>query len=192
MQINRALIATLGLVLMGLSPCVHADKSVGQSAAQKAIEKQYEKIAQGLKTKNIKPLQEVTTPDYTLTVPGGKVIKRQQMEAQFTTQLSFLQTVTGATEKLTKLTVKGEEATADVQETLSGVISDPQTQGKVHKVDTSSHYHDIWIKSKGNWLRKHTDLVKVDLSMDGKPLNLNGLINEGPHSSATGVAPSKK
>lgn len=192
MQLNCGLSITCGIILLGLSPFAHADKNTGQSAVQKAIEKQYGKIAQGLKAKNIKPLQEVTMPDYTVTVPGGKVIKREQMEAQFTTQLSFLQTITNASEKVSKLTVKGDEAKADVQETISGVISDIQTQGKVHKIDTSTQYHDTWVKSHGNWLRKHTDIVKVDLSMDGKPFNLNGLLNESPHSTSTAPSPSKK
>ncbi len=165
------------------------------AATRKALEKQYAKIDQAFKTKNIKPLQEVTTPDYTLTPPdsmsgmGGagagqpapkrQVITRQQMEAQFSTAVSFIQTVTNASTKINKVSVKGGSATVDAVETVNGIVADPQTQGKTHTMDLVNQYQDTWVKSGSMWLRKHSDLVKATVVTDGHKQDLGAVLGGG-------------
>ena len=61
-------------------------------------------------------------------------------------------------------------------ETINASIADPQTQGKVHTVDSTNQYRDTWVKSGSGWLRKHSDLLKVTMKMDGKPFDVTGAL----------------
>ena len=149
------------------------------TATRKAIEKQYAKIAQAYKTKTIKPIQDVSTPDYTLTLPSGQVATRQQMEQQFGTLVSFIQSITSASDKISKVSVKGSTAVVDTVETVNGVVADPQTQGKTHTLGTSTQYRDTWVKAGNTWLRKHSDLLKSAMTTDGKTQDMGALMGGG-------------
>ena len=183
-----SVIGTLTLLLAGTATLAHAD----DAATRKALQQQYAKITQAYKTKSIKPIQDVSTPDYTLTMPSGQVVTRQQMESQFAMQLSFLQNVSNVSSKLGKIDVKGKEAKVDALETISASISDPQTQGKVHTVDSSNQYRDTWVKLGNGWLRKHSDLLKVTMKMDGKPLDLNAMMGGGQGKMQKPMGATKK
>ena len=181
------------LVALSAAVLLPAPGRADDAATRKVLEKQYAKIDQAFKTKNIKPLLEVTTPDYTLTPPasmsgmGGagqpspkrQVITRQQVEAQFSTAVSFIQTVTNASTKINKISVKGGAATVDAVETVNGIVADPQTQGKTHTIDLVNQYQDTWIKSGSMWLRKHSDLVKATVVTDGHKQDMSAVLGGG-------------
>jgi hypothetical protein len=175
-------------LLAGTATLAHAD----DAATRKALQQQYAKISQAYKTKSIKPIQDVSTPDYTLTLPSGQIVTRQQMEAQFATQLSFLQTISKADAKLGKIEGKGKEVKVDAQETITAVISDPQTAGKVHTMDSTNQYRDTWVKSGSGWLRKHSDLQKMTMKMDGKPLDINAMMGSGQGRMQKPMGQTKK
>ena len=170
---QRYTAALTGLLLTGAAAFAHAD----EAATRKALEKQYAKISQAYKTKNMKSIQDVTTPDYTLSMPSGQVVTRQAVEAQAGTYVSFVQKVTTATETLSKVAVKGDTATVNAQEVVSGVVVDPQTQ-KTHTMGLSNLYKDTWVKTGNNWLRKHSDLLKSSVITDGKTMDLGAALGK--------------
>ena len=158
----------LGVLIAGVIAPAHAD----EAATRKALDSQYAKISQAYKTKTLKPLQDVTSPDFVLTVPGGRSITRQQAEQQMTTYLSFIVSVTNAKEKISKVTLKGNEATVETQETIEGVMADMQSQGKTHSMGMTNQNRDTWVKTGGTWLRKHSTILKGTLTTDGKTLDI--------------------
>jgi len=172
---------TLAITVAGINPCFADD-----AATRKAIDKQYAKISQALKARNFKAIDTVTAPDYTVKLSEGQVATWPQIKAQVAMQLSFLQKITSASDKITKFAVKGNEARVDVTESIAGVVGDPQTQGKVHTMVVGTQYKDTWVKSGDSWLRKHSDVLAGTLSMDGKKTDLRTLL-AGPNGG--GVNP---
>lgn len=180
--------ASVCAVGTGLASGCRAD----DAATRKEIEKQYARISAALKTKSLKSLDKVTTPDYTLKSPKGQVVTWQQMQTQMGLYLSFLQKVTEASSKVSKLAVKGKEAKVEVKQSFSGVIADPQTEGKVHKVTSATQYKDTWIKSNGTWLLKHSDIVATSNAMDGKKIDMASLFSGGAAAGAgLGTVPGR-
>ena len=172
--------ARLGaLALLAASTLLPSLSRADDATTRKAIEKQYAKIGQAYKTKNIKPIQDVSTPDYTLTAPTGQIATRQQMEQQFGTAISFIQSITSAGTKISKISVKGNGATVDALETVNGIVADPQTQGKTHTLGLSNQYRDTWVKSGSTWLRKHSDLLKSMVITDGQKQDLSTMMGGG-------------
>lgn len=178
-----------GLFIACLGVSAHAEDAL----ARKALEQQYAKISQAYKTKTLKPLQDVTTPDFTLTVPGGRSVTRAQAEQQMSMYLSFILSVTSAKEKISKVTVKGNEATVDTLESIQGVTADMQSQGKTHTMELANQNRDTWVKSGGTWLRKHSTLLKGTLTTDGKSMDVGEQIKKMmPPASKMGGEKGKK
>lgn len=166
--------------VFGMSIASIQAATADDAATKKAIDKQYSKIAQAVRNKKLKSLDTVFTPDYTVKTPEGQVITYQQLQANLGLRLSFLQKITDASAKISKLSVKGKEAVADVTQSFSGVIADPQTQGKVHKIVSSSRYKDTWIKSGDTWQCKRGEIVSTSMSMDGKKVDLANMMGSTP------------
>ena len=183
-------IGMIALCATGIGISVNA--GADDAATRKDIVKQYDRISAALKAKSLKSIDKVTTPDYTLKAPEGQVITWKQMEAQMGLYLSFLQKVTEASSTISKVAVKGKEAKVDVKQSFSGVIADPQTEGKVHKVTSSTQYKDTWIKSNGGWLLKHSDIVATNYSMDGKKVDMASVFSGGAGGGAgMGAVPGR-
>lgn len=189
MRFKYGCVGALGVLMAGGPASAHAD----DAATRKALDAQYAKISQAYKTKSLKPLHEVTAPDFVMMVPGGKSITRQQAEQQFQTSLSFIKSVTSAKEKINKVTVKGNEATVDAQESIEGVTADMQSQGKAHTMGVTNQNRDTWVKTGNIWLRKSSTMLKGTMTADGKKMDLNELFKKmGPPVGAKGPAPMKK
>ena len=181
-------VSALGVLMAGMGVSAHADDAV----ARKALDQQYAKISQAYKTKTLKPLQDVTTPDFTLTVPGGRSVTRAQAEQQMNMYLSFILSVTSAKEKINKLTVKGNEATVDTLESIQGVTADMQSQGKTHTMELANQNRDTWVKAGGTWLRKHSTLLKGTLTTDGKSMDVGEQLKKMiPPAGGAGVKGKK-
>ncbi len=158
---------TVGIMTPGVMNVANAE----DAAVKKAIAGQYAKITQGYKTKTLKTILEVTTSDFTIKTQTGQIVTRQQLEAAFSQQMSFLQKVTESSFKINKLTVKGSEATLEVKSTLSGIVADLQQKGKTHALDSVTDYRDVWITAGGVWKRKRSEILKTTLKVDGNDVS---------------------
>ena len=131
----------------------------------------YNKGLQAYKQRNLAYFMNLESPDFTVKLPSGQVIKKAQWDAQMKRSMAMAkqQNITAINLKLTGVTTKGNQAVATVNTLVSGNIKDPQ--GKPHKMTSNNVERHTWIKTPKGWRLRMIQPVKASMTMDGKPFN---------------------
>ena len=147
---------------------------VTEAEARKGIMAAFDSAVKSFKAKDIKGFMSVYTPDYT-SKANGKTMSAKEMEAEMKMNMSNTKSVESATLSLGKVAVKGEAATADATFSLKATIADPQGRmgkpGATHKMGVVEKAREIWVKTKGGWKNKRSDMISETMTLDGKPFN---------------------
>jgi ketosteroid isomerase-like protein len=138
-----------------------ADDSKG---VRKELDAGYARMCQGIKHKDVKPMAELSTPDFTMEEAGRTENAKAalaELEQSFKTMQPIDSAMTIRTLKISK-----DRAVATVDYSMSFTMKD--AQGKTHQMSGKGVTEDTWIKTKSGWRIKKVKTLKADETMDGK------------------------
>jgi ketosteroid isomerase-like protein len=143
--------------------------SADEKADTKAIKAVYETHSKAFRTKDMKALFSVMTPDYTL-IDNGLPIGMAQLKAAYSQQAPRLQNIKEYHEDVSAVHIKGKQATVTIHTTFAGKVLDPQ--GGMHDMLQTGGSQDTLVKtSSGAWKVKRSEIQFLHVVMDGKPVH---------------------
>jgi len=156
----------LWFVLLGLilPLAVQADKTAD---AKKAIQAAIDRENAALKKKDLAGLTATLAPGFVQTDNKGRQHTREQTVAMMQQILPIAQKL-DAKSTVTKIVLKGDQATATVKEHADITVMNPQTK-RTARLVTDSVEEGVWQNTGGKWLRKSSRTLKHQATLDGKP-----------------------
>ena len=145
------------------------------ATVRKELDAQYAKYTQGLVKKDLKMIFALVTPDATFKEANGQVQKREQLQKMMK-EIMAIMTLSTASHKIEKLTVKGDTAIAEVAGKSAGKMKGQD--GKSHSISYASKTRDYWVKTAGAWKIKKMEAISESMLMDGKPVTQPGKSGE--------------
>jgi len=158
---THLLLSAFVFTTMTASICQADDRAV-----RKELDADYLRMCQGVKSKDTKPMEELSTPDFTMEEAGQTEDAKAalaQLKQGFKTMQSADCTMTIRTLKIRK-----DQAVAVVHYTTAFIMKD--AQGKTHQMTGSGDNEDTWIKTKNGWRIKKVKTLKSEETMDGKAM----------------------
>jgi hypothetical protein len=142
------------------------------SATKKAINAVYAKTMIWYKKKDMVSMLTVVSKDFVMTTTQGKKMTYAEMKNQMTEQIKMIDTITKASYKINKMSMKGKDVVADV--TGYSTFKMKGQDGKLHTYAVTVVSKDIWTKTPKGWMMKASTSVKEVVFQDGKKITLPG------------------
>lgn len=147
--------------------CAHVSGArADNTAIRKELDSQYAKFNQSLVKKDMKAMFEMLTPDVTFKGKTGQTENREQLR-QMMSQMISIMTISKATNKIGKLTLKSNMAIVEAMSKSEGKMKG--SDGKLHSVAYTSKTRDFWTKTTSGWKIKKIEGISEQMLMDGKP-----------------------
>ncbi len=163
----RRVVAT-GLIALCMAGSIGAAKADDAASAKKAIQSQYAKSAAAAEKKDLKGMMAHLAPDYEETGPDGVTVKVDALKSNMQRIVQNVKSIRIAV-AISKLTLKGDKATVLSKETMSMVVTNPQTK-KDMKFAMQGTSEEQWEKKSGVWLEKRAKTLATKQFLDGKEL----------------------
>jgi len=144
--------------------------SVALADTKSEITACYRKMETALKAKNIDAAMAICSADFKWIDKSGKAMTRSQLIQQMKMQFSAVQKVEQVTNKINKLTTKGDQVitrTSGVFEASLKLTPDAKKSSKLKSVSTTD---DTWVKTPMGWLLIQVKAVSETMTLDGKPV----------------------
>jgi hypothetical protein len=117
-------------------------------------------------------LNEITTPDYTVTEADGRVRTRAEVIQTLRSRQKPPSTP-AVTTRITDLRVSGDQADSGVNTIISVRLKDLRGEigpkGKTHVIQNVGSSRITWVKTTKGWLMKKSVKGQDKLLIDGKP-----------------------
>ena len=165
-DLRAIMVAVMTLVLATSLSVVLAD----DQAVRKALDACYASMTKAFQQKDIKAYGAFLADQYELHQPNGKVLTREKFEPGLKRQMDLMTSLTWG-HQITKLTVKGDEAEAEVNAKFSGKMKGDDGKEQTLVLDTA--LRDTWTKTTQGWLLKRGDVLTNTVSVDGKVVGGN-------------------
>lgn len=132
---------------------VQRDKS---KPVRRALEEQYEKIAQANFNKDLAALLALRTPDFSAITPSGERWNAEQLANYSKVAFEQVQYTISLTNTIDTIELNGNEAAAVVHQQWSRM---QMKKGKLRRVDTSAIQRETWVNTPQGWRLKLVDDV---------------------------------
>jgi ketosteroid isomerase-like protein len=145
-----------------------AAHSQGDAEVRKALEAQYQKLAEAHDRKDLKTIASLKTSDFHAITPDGGVSDVKTMEQYSRQFIESNQPPFNIRNTIQKLSVSENELVA-VVEVFQEASRQRDLAGKLRKVDTSVLQRETWVKMPDGWKLKSVDNVRDQKRfVDGK------------------------
>lgn len=158
--------ASLALcTLIAIAPAaIRADAT---SDAKAAIQAAYNNETAAMIKKDVKGIVAVYASDYVEIEKDGKKSTLAELKQQMQQLFPSLRNVK-ATQSVSKVTLKGSQATVLSRQHLEATFINPQTK-KNQSLVATANLEDLWVKSgKSTWLKKQSKVLTENQTLDGK------------------------
>ena len=136
-----------------------------------AIGRQYARLAEAMKKKDVDALFALYTADFHSVTPTGEVWPRERSLAYQRNGLAQVAEVAHISNTILRLTVCGDEAKATV---LQAWYRTQMMAGKLRRVETNAVQDEQWVRTPDGWKRGNIDEVKNGVAfVDGKRVDTN-------------------
>lgn len=168
--------AVLHLALFALAllpapavPAAHADST---AVVRAQLQRQYDAAARAFRRRDVAAIVALSTPNMTSRRPNGQVWNRKQLQVYLNLSVGALKTIDAARFRVDKVTVRGKEAVALVDHTVSGTLGGGSgvKGAKPRRIVDVSTDRDTWVKTAAGWRIRFTECVKERVTLDGKPV----------------------
>jgi ketosteroid isomerase-like protein len=155
--------------------CLLASSAVARAddaAVKKALQANYDAFNKAFVAKDANAVAKMAAPGFTSKGPDGKVKTAEQSLAGIKMQMFMAPRGSKVTTTITKLSVKGDKATADSALILTATVT--ETDKKEHKLFVRANSRDTWTKIGNDWkilLREEQAQV---IMRDGKKFDRTG------------------
>jgi ketosteroid isomerase-like protein len=182
-RMKMALLLTAALLVLSLAaPAATAQETPKSECKEviardnshpvwKAIDAQYNKLAQAMRKKDVDALFALYTPDFHAVTPTGEVWTRERSLAYQRNGLAQVKETAHISNTILRLTVCGDEATATVLQVWHRT---QMMAGKLRRVETHAVQDEHWTRMPDGWKRGNIEEVKNGPAfVDGKRVNTN-------------------
>lgn len=152
---------TVALLVSFLLPAL---SRADNGTVRKELESQMARFQQAFRRKDVAALRSITTPDFTMKAPNGRVSRRREAEVAMIAEMKSIRSIKQWTLTIEKLAVKGDVATAIVNERMTAEIAGPFDQP--HTEVSQARIRETWVKTRAGWRYKRSELVS---SSSGPP-----------------------
>ncbi len=133
------------------------------------IQARYTKLEAAMRAKSPTKVMELCSADFKWLDSKGTSMDRKQLEQQIKMQLSAVQKIDTMTNKIEKLTVKGNTVIARTNGVFEATLKLTPDAKKTSRLKSVSLTDDTWIKTPKGWLLKQVKSIKETVTLDGKP-----------------------
>src|SRR5438046_948621 len=136
-----------------------------QSGERREWNQRYGQLTGVLLKRDLKSYRQMVSTAAVWTLKDGRKLTAAQMEKEYIGKLDAVK-YPQFTLNITKLDVKGANATVERTQIISGFYKD---QGKDHRGFDGSGWEDKWIKTPNGWKLKQAKQFNEQLTVDGRP-----------------------
>lgn len=151
--------------LSGVCSAAPLPKKANDGAIRKELEAKYKALERAFQQKDEKAMWSMTTPDYAVKQPDGRVLTREMLEPGFKQQMAMSHDVKWP-RKITKLTVEEDRAIATVDGRFAAKIDG--AGGKKQQMLLVATTRDTWVKTPDGWKLQLSEVQKNHVTIDGK------------------------
>ena len=157
----------IAVVLLILALPFSAVLAEGQAdqAVHQALNTCYADMTKAFQQKDIKAYCAFLTDQYELHQPTGRVLTREKLDPGLKRQMDMMISLTWD-HQITKLTVNGNEAIAEVTAKFFGKMKG--TNGNEQTLTLDTTLRDTWTNTARSWLLKRADVLTNKVAVDGK------------------------
>jgi hypothetical protein len=143
-------------------------------AADDHIRKEFEAIYarrdKAMQSKDFASMKSMETEDYTEKKKDGKVLNREQADAEVDELAPMIKEVQSFWTKVESVK-EGDDNEAIVEVSDGGKISIVDPEGKTHIIEGSGRSRDIWEHTDKGWKLKYHENLESTTKLDGKPID---------------------
>jgi ketosteroid isomerase-like protein len=136
-------------------------------AIRKELDGCYAAMTKAFQQKDSKAYLAYMTDKYEVHQPNGRVLGRDVLDEALKKQIEVTSSATWDHE-ITKLSVDGDEAVADVTAKYLGKTKGAQDKEISLGFETTSR--ETWTKTSAGWRLKRVDVLTNKVTVDGKPV----------------------
>lgn len=163
MRNGSLLLIAVGVMALGSTVRAKED----QTAVRTTLQRNYETFTRAMQKKDVAGWRRLLAPDFRAKRPDGYVANRAEAERDISGTMMSMTSFRWP-RKIEKLEVSGNRAIATVRGRLNGVTK--VSDGSTHKMQFDGLTRDTWIRTKGAWKLRLSELKESKMLMDGKPV----------------------
>jgi hypothetical protein len=138
-----------------------------EQQARSELEAVFAERIVAIKNKDTAKLKSFYSPDYSVKLPNGQIINRQEVEGLSIANHDPNTQIVESTVEIEKLKVKGNEAIVDMRQ--SQTYKQTLRDGTIGDIVHISRLRETWVMTAGGWKLRFTD--KLSLSTQQTTLN---------------------
>src|SRR5262249_9718136 len=128
------------------------------AATKKEIQAAYQRMAAGIRNKDLKSTMDCLSPDFVNVGENGRKDTRAQFEVEMRQMIASIKRVDRLSFNVEKIIVKGSEAKVDCRSRMLMQIMDKDgnfgQKGRSHQLEADTLDKETWVKDKKGWLLK--------------------------------------
>lgn len=158
--------ALVGCLFSFLAPA--ALRADATADARRAIQAVYAQMNAALARKDLAASFRHLTDDHVSIDEHGNRKSAEDLRRELQQLLPVVRSYQGRS-VIQKITVQGNRATVVVQESGRMVVRDPSTDRQAIMAGNNTS-RELWVKQKGRWMLKTSNLLKRTMTVNGKRL----------------------
>ena len=162
-SIKFIVFACIGVLLFGIAVRA-ADDHV-----RKEFEAIYARRDKAMLSKDFALVKSMETEDYTEKKKDGKVLNKEQSDAEVDDLAPMIKEVQSFWTKVESVK-EGDENEVIVEVSDGGKISIVDPEGKPHIIEGSGRSRDTWEHTDKGWKLKYHENLESNSKLDGKPI----------------------
>ena len=127
------------------------------------------KFLKAYKTRDLKAIEKMCTPDFKYKVLNGQVMNLKQSLDMMKAEFSMMPEPAAMTMKVDKVRSRGNIAVAETSGSFKGKMPGPD--GKMHVMAGTGKSRQTYVKTAGGWKTKMVEEVSQKMTMDGRPFD---------------------
>lgn len=181
---RHAILALLSFgVAVGGGPSLAAPPGRVRTA-KAAIQLIYNAQNAAMAARNIKGVMWHRAPAYSVTLPGGQVSTRAQVQKHFEGGMKSVKSPHSVT-TIAAFILHGNTATVVMDQRFTATML--PGHGPSGKVAIHNRNRDTWAHTRNGWMLEHSTMLKQDITLNGKPMRFSAPppgSTSGPHAAA--------
>lgn len=144
---------------------VKGEKPLSPAEARTMLEKTYSDFRASVRRKDVDAALSNLTDDYVVEFPTYNQ-PRLAMEAAVKKEFKNTVAIPAWTQSISNIQVDGNVVSAIINEQKTSVIKD--AKGVERRATMNTRMRDTWVKTRGGWKNRRTEVLGVTITADGK------------------------
>lgn len=139
-----------------------------EATARQELQETYARAGTAWKARDAAAIMQAVAPGFTQVMPDGQAFDSGEVEAALREWFATADAVTAYDVRIDALRLAGDEAVADVAETVRMTFVGPD--GRQHERAQSNTARDTWVRMGKGWKVRRSEYRTGTMSIDGQPV----------------------